>query len=67
MTKNHSVSAGGEAWASVLERELGLVADQFPEDVAAAAQTAALLRAALSVPDNVAAEPWPPMQMRLAP
>jgi hypothetical protein len=38
----------------------------FPEDVVAAAQTAAQLRNALSAFDNVAAEPWPPMRIRNA-
>ena len=37
---------------------------QFPEDVAVAAQTAASARNAAGEFDLVAAEPWPPMQVR---
>jgi len=37
---------------------------QFPEDVALAAQSAASARSAAGEFDQVAAEPWPPMQVR---
>jgi hypothetical protein len=37
---------------------------QFPEDVALAAQSAASARSAAGELDQVAAEPWPPMQVR---
>jgi len=37
---------------------------QFPEDVAAAVQSAALARSVLHAQANVAAEPWPPMRVR---
>lgn len=67
MTENHPVNAGLEKFASALEAELGQVADQFPEDVAVAARTAEHLRVVLSVSGDVTAEPWPPMQMRIAP
>ena len=53
------------AFPSALQAEIGRVANQFPQDVVIAARTAAELRVALSVPGDVAAEPWPPMQMRM--
>ena len=37
---------------------------QFPEDVALAAQSAASARSAAGELNLVAAEPWPPMQVR---
>ena len=37
---------------------------QFPQDVAAAAQSALEDRAELPALDNFAAEPWPPMRIR---
>jgi len=37
---------------------------KFPEDVALAAQSAASARSAAGELDQVAAEPWPPMQVR---
>lgn len=37
---------------------------QFPEDVAAAARSAALTRDAAGALDQAAAEPWPPMRVR---
>jgi hypothetical protein len=45
---------------------LDLAVMQFPEDVAVAAETAARAHAALCAPDNIMAEPWPPMRMRSA-
>lgn len=53
------------AHPSALQAELGQVAHQFPQDVVIAARAAAELQFALSVPGDVAAEPWPPMQMRM--
>lgn len=67
MTANDPVKAALSAVASVLEAELGQLADQFPEDVVIAARTARQLRVALSVPGDVTTEPWPPMQMRMTP
>jgi hypothetical protein len=37
---------------------------QFPEDVAAAAHAAATARSAAGDLNQLAAEPWPPMQVR---
>lgn len=37
---------------------------QFPQDVAAAAQSAAADRAELPALDSFTAEPWPPMRIR---
>lgn len=37
---------------------------QFPDDVAMAAQSAESARSAAGALDLVAAEPWPPMQVR---
>lgn len=37
---------------------------QFPQDVAAAARSAAADRDELPALDNFAAEPWPPMRIR---
>lgn len=39
---------------------------QFPQDVEIAAKTAQQTSAAIGEPDNVAAEPWPPMRVRSA-
>jgi hypothetical protein len=39
---------------------------QFPGDVAAAVQSAAQARSALHAQENVAAEPWPPMRVRIS-
>ena len=49
-----------------LARAAGLdkALNQFPEDVALAAQSAASARSAAGELDQVAAEPWPPMQVR---
>ena len=50
----------------MLARAAGLdkALKQFPEDVALAAQSAASARSAAGELDQVAAEPWPPMQVR---
>ena len=52
--------------ASTLARAAGLdkAAQQFPEDVAVAAMSAAQARNSLGTLDDVAAEPWPPMRVR---
>ena len=49
-----------------LARAAGLdkALNQFPEDVALAAQSAASARSAAGELKLVAAEPWPPMQVR---
>jgi len=49
-----------------LARAAGLdkALNQFPEDVALAAQSAASARSAAGELNLVAAEPWPPMQVR---
>jgi hypothetical protein len=39
---------------------------QFPDDIAAAVQGAAHARSALHAQENVAAEPWPPMRVRVS-
>jgi hypothetical protein len=51
---------------NALARAAGLdkAVTQFPQDVAAAAQAAASARSAAGELDQVAAEPWPPMQVR---
>ena len=41
---------------------LDLALAEFPEDVAAAANTAATAAAAIVTPADIRAEPWPPMQ-----
>lgn len=53
-------------YASALVRQAGLqrALAQFPEDVAIALQTAAQARSAISPPEDMATEPWPPMRMR---
>jgi hypothetical protein len=50
----------------MLARAAGLdkALKQFPEDVAIAAQSAAMARSASGELNLVAAEPWPPMQVR---
>ena len=49
-----------------LARAAGLdkAVEHFPQDVAAAAQAAASARSAAGELNLVAAEPWPPMQVR---
>ena len=51
---------------NALARAAGLdkAVKQFPADVAAAAQSALQTRRASGTVENVAAEPWPPMQVR---
>ena len=48
-------------------RTAGLIdaAHQFPDDMLAAAQTAARVRATLPPPTDNAQEPWPPMRVRV--
>ena len=55
--------------ALAMARTAGLekAANQFPDDVAVAAQAAANARGAMPALEDVAAEPWPPMRMRKAP
>jgi len=48
------------ACAAGLERALS----QFPQDVAAAAQSAAQARSLLGAQENNTGEPWPPMRVR---
>jgi hypothetical protein len=57
-----------EARALIRQAGLDKAAMEFPEDVAVAIKTAAQARSGLVAlaPDNVAAEPWPPMRMRSA-
>ena len=52
--------------ANTLARAAGLAkaVRQFPQDIAAAAQAAHSARSAAGALDQVAAEPWTPMQMR---
>jgi hypothetical protein len=45
---------------------LGKAVKQFPDDVAAAVQSAAQARSALHAQENIAAEPWPPMRVRIS-
>ena len=47
-----------------IARAAGLdkVIAQFPDDLAAAAKSAADLRSAFTGPDDAAIEPWPPMK-----
>ena len=68
MEKQNALEPELEARALVRQAGLEEAAMEFPEDVAVAMKTAAQARAALSAlaPDNVAAEPWPPMRMRSA-
>jgi hypothetical protein len=68
MKKQNSLEPELEARALIRQAGLDQAAMQFPEDVAVAMKTAAQARGALSAlaPDNVAAEPWPPMRMRSA-
>ena len=65
------VKASKDAGAPALDvfamaRAAGLdtAVKQFPQDVAAAAQSALADRAELPALDNFAAEPWPPMRIR---
>ena len=41
---------------------LDIALRDFPEDVNVAAQAAAQARAAFALPEDPAAEPWPPMR-----
>jgi hypothetical protein len=63
MTANQQVKTVAASIGTALEGELGEVAVQFPDDVEVAARTAEQLRVALSITDDVTAEPWPPMRM----
>lgn len=64
MVVNDTVKSELEAYASALEARLGKAAEQFPQDVAAAAKSAAAMRKAFGALDQVAAEPWPSMRIR---
>jgi len=50
----------------VLARAAGLESAlrQFPQDIAAAAQSAAQARSLLGAQENNTGEPWPPMRVR---
>ncbi|MBK5206881.1 MAG: hypothetical protein JJD98_16215 [Polaromonas sp.] len=68
MEKQNVLEPELEARALIRQAGLGKAAMEFPEDVAVAMKTAAQARSGLVAfaPDNVAAEPWPPMRMRNA-
>jgi hypothetical protein len=53
-----------QATIELLARRAGLdkALQEFPEDVAAAAQLASAAAAAIRAPTDPRAEPWPPMQ-----
>jgi hypothetical protein len=52
------------AFAVALAAGLEKAVQQFPEDVADAAQAAARARATCPRLDDATAEPWPPMRIR---
>jgi hypothetical protein len=58
-----------KAAVELLARRAGLdrALEQFPEDVAAAAEQASAMVARLQAPGHPAAEPWPPMRVAGAP
>ena len=58
----HAPDVGALARAAGLDKAF----KQFPQDVEIAAKTAQQTSAAIGAPDNVAAEPWPPMRVRSA-
>jgi hypothetical protein len=65
MTEENKSSPEINALALARSTGLDKAALQFPEDVEVAVRTAMQARASLSAPDDPAAEPWPPMQMRI--
>ena len=65
--KSKTPQAELDAYALAREAGLEIAVNQFPADVAAAAQAAANARSAMPGLDNVVAEPWPPMRIRNAP
>ena len=64
MVVNDTVKSELEAYASTLQARLGRVAEQFPQDVAAAAKSAASMRKAFEALGEATAEPWPRMRVR---
>jgi hypothetical protein len=62
--KKKADQTGLDVYALAREAGLEIAANQFPADVAAAAQAAAHARDAMPDLDNVVAEPWPPMRIR---
>ncbi len=66
MAEHNAPNSGLDVDALARNAGLDLAVSQFPDDVAAAAQTAAQVRSTLLALDS-AAEPWPPMRVRSAP
>jgi hypothetical protein len=66
MAKNKPSEPALDVNALARAAGLGKAVKQFPEDVAAAARSAAQARSALGAQENAAAEPWPPMRVRNA-
>jgi hypothetical protein len=67
MTTSRLANAAIAAVEAARQAELGDLLDSFPNDVAVAAHTAGQLRAILNLPDDPAAEPWPPMRIKAYP
>jgi hypothetical protein len=58
------MSGADEFWRVMAERAgLGKALAEFPEDVGAAAASAAAASAKLKWPEDARAEPWPPMRV----
>jgi hypothetical protein len=64
MVVNDRVKSELEACVSALQASLGKAAEQFPQDVVAAAISAAGMRKAFGALAEPTAEPWPAMRMR---
>ena len=61
-TSKPGLDANALACAAGLDKAV----QQFPQDVAAAAHSAAQARIALGAQEDVTGEPWPPMRVRSA-
>lgn len=64
MTAENALKPELDTFAAARAAGLEKAVRQFPDDVVAAAQGAVQARDALISPDDITAEPWPPMRMR---